>query len=54
MPKVLPKIMSVFIPILKEAGEMLYQFECEYVMSFGKFKIRFPDFRITKLRVSKC
>jgi nucleoside-diphosphate-sugar epimerase len=47
MPSFMRKILSLFIPILKEVGEMLYQFEGEYVMSFEKFKQRFPDFEVT-------
>ena len=47
MPTFLRKILALFIPPLKEVGEMLYQFEQEYVMSYEKFKKRFPDFEVT-------
>lgn len=41
------KLLSLFIPVLKETGEMMYQFESEYQMSFAKFKHHFPDFKYT-------
>jgi len=44
---VMIKILSLFISPLKEAGEMLYQFDHEYIMSFEKFKKHFPDFNVT-------
>lgn len=46
MPFLLRKLLSNFIPPLKEVEEMLYQFEQEYVMSWTKFRERFPDFRV--------
>ena len=47
LPPLLRKVISLFIPTLKEAGEMLYQFDDEYTMSFDKFKKHFPDFKVT-------
>lgn len=47
MPPVLRKILSVFIPIFKDLGEMLYQYDTEYILSFEKFKKQFPDFEVT-------
>ena len=47
MPGFMKGMLSLFIPILKEAREMQYQFEKEYVMSFEKFRKRFPDFKVT-------
>ncbi len=47
MPGLLKRILPLFIPILKEAKEMEYQFENEYVMSYAKFSARFPDFEVT-------
>jgi len=41
------KLLSLFIPIIKEASEMLYQSDNEYILSFNKFKTRFPDFQVT-------
>jgi nucleoside-diphosphate-sugar epimerase len=47
IPGFLRKLLAVFIPPLKEVGEMLYQFESAYVMSDEKFRKRFPDFPYT-------
>jgi len=47
MPTLLKKILSLFIPILKETKEMEYQFEQKYVMSDHKFRKRFPNFKVT-------
>lgn len=47
MPGFLKKILSLFIPMLKEALEMSYQFEHPYIMSWEKFGKRFPEFRVT-------
>ncbi|NET33228.1 MAG: NAD-dependent epimerase/dehydratase family protein [Cyanothece sp. SIO1E1] len=41
------KFISLFVPVLKEVGEMMYQYETEYVMSFEKFTRQFPDFQLT-------
>lgn len=41
------KLIALFVPVLKEAGEMMYQYETKYVMSFEKFKRQFPDFKLT-------
>jgi len=43
----LRKILALFIPQLKEADEMLYQFENEYIMNYDKFQSRFPEFKLT-------
>jgi len=43
------KILSYFIPILRESSEMQYQFEQEYIMSFNKFRSTFPDFHVTPI-----
>ncbi len=37
-------ILGLFIPILKELKEMLYQFNSPYIMSCDKFKEHYPDF----------
>ena len=41
------KLLALFISPLKEVGEMMYQFESDYVMSFEKFKTHFPDFKVS-------
>lgn len=43
----LRKVLSVFIPPIREVEEMLYQFEHPYVMNDDKFKNHFPDFKTT-------
>lgn len=40
-------IPSLFVPILRELKEMMYQFENDYVFDSSKFQKRFPDFAIT-------
>jgi nucleoside-diphosphate-sugar epimerase len=47
MPTLLKKILPIFIPIIKEAKEMEYQFEQKYVMSDNKFRKRFPNFKVS-------
>ena len=46
--KRMQKILSIFVPILKEVYEMRYQFESDYVLNFDKFSKRFPNFKQTK------
>lgn len=41
------KILGLFIPILKELHEMLYQYDRDYFFNSEKFNKRFPDFVIT-------
>jgi nucleoside-diphosphate-sugar epimerase len=47
LPPFIRKILAIFIPILKEVGEMAYQFDSDYVMLFDKFKNQFPNFKVT-------
>lgn len=47
LSKPMRKVLSLFIPPIKEVEEMLFQFEQPYVMNFDKFKKQFPDFRVT-------
>lgn len=47
IPRWLLKTMGIFVPIVKESNEMLYQFDDPYVMSDLKFRGRFPDFDVT-------
>lgn len=41
------KVLGVFIPILGEMHEMLYQYDRDYFFNSQKFRNRFPDFKIT-------
>jgi len=47
MPRFLLELMSLFISPIKEAKEMIYQFDNEYIMSFEKFQDHFPEFKTT-------
>ena len=47
MGTLIRKMLTPFIPGLKDLGEMLYQSNSEYVMSHEKFMGHFPDFEIT-------
>jgi len=47
MPQILLNFLPLFVPILREVKEMSYQFNNDYVMSWVKFKNRFPDFQVT-------
>ncbi len=46
-PGFIINILSVFIPVLRELKEMLYQFNNTYDMSWDKFHKKFPDFNVT-------
>lgn len=47
LPPMMRKFVSLFVPVLKEVGEMMYQYETEYQMSFDKFRKHFPGFEVT-------
>ncbi len=47
LPGFMVGLLSLFIPPLKEAAAMLYQFNAPYIMSFEKFRQKFPDFQVT-------
>ena len=47
MNKTMTNLVSLFVPIVREVKEMLYQFETEYVMSDQKFRAKYPDFQTT-------
>jgi nucleoside-diphosphate-sugar epimerase len=47
VPKLMRKILSLFIPAITEVEEMLYQFETPYEMNVEKFKKHFPNFQTT-------
>jgi nucleoside-diphosphate-sugar epimerase len=39
--------LGLFVPILREVRDVGYMFSEDYVMSDKKFKLSFPDFRVT-------
>lgn len=45
-PKFLVRIMGLFIPLMKEMVEMLYQYDRDYIFISKKFEDRF-DFKST-------
>ncbi len=47
IPSVFQALLSLFIPELKEAREMLFQFNKPYIMSFEKFRRKYPDIKVT-------
>ena len=47
LPVFMLKVLSLFIPALRELPEMLYQFHQPYIMSFEKFRNHFPGFKVT-------
>lgn len=49
--KFMQNILGLFIKPIKEVGEMLYQFDNEYIMSSQKFMTKFPGFKITSYDV---
>jgi nucleoside-diphosphate-sugar epimerase len=46
LPMWLLKILGLFIPIMKEMPEMMYQYDRDYIFDSSKFDKRF-DFRTT-------
>ena len=50
LPSWIRKFLSIFISPLKEIGEMLYQFDNEYVISYEKFLQKLPNFKVTDYR----
>lgn len=47
LPRFMLKILKLFIPILKEAEEMVYQFDTPFIFSDEKFRKKFPHFETT-------
>jgi nucleoside-diphosphate-sugar epimerase len=47
LSKGMVKMLGLFIPVLRESYEMLYQYDRDYFFNSQKFSSRFPDFRIT-------
>ena len=41
------KMLGLFIPVLKESYEMMYQYDRDYFFNSEKFMKRFPDFPVT-------
>ncbi|MFM9985060.1 MAG: NAD-dependent epimerase/dehydratase family protein [Flavobacteriales bacterium] len=41
------RMIGLFVPVLKESVEMLYQFDRDYIFDSSKFNKRFPDFKTT-------
>lgn len=41
------RMLGVFLPVLRESVEMLYQYDRDYLFNSTKFTQRFPDFKIT-------
>ena len=46
-PRFVIRIMALFMPMLGELMEMMYQFDKPYVMSWKKFQDAYPDFKAT-------
>lgn len=51
IPRTVLKIMGLFVPIIKESNEMLYQIDTPYIMSDEKFRRQFPNFEVTRFDV---
>lgn len=51
LPRPILQILSLFVSPLKEVKEMLYQFDHPYIMSWEKFRHRYPDFQVTTVDV---
>jgi len=49
LPSLVRKALSLFIPSLAELNEMMYQFDYDYIMSYDKFKNKFPNFKETPM-----
>lgn len=47
MPLPLAAVLGLFVPVLREVHEMLYQQTHDYVFSSARFEGRYPGFRIT-------
>ena len=47
MPSALSSLLGLFAPRVREAHEMRYQFDGDYVLSDADFRARYPDFQIT-------
>ena len=47
LSKGMVKLLGLFIPVLRESYEMLYQYDRDYFFNSQKFSSRFPDFKTT-------
>ncbi len=48
LPKWMLRLLSIFMPEIRESMEMLYQSEQDYVFDSTKFFARFPEFKYTR------
>lgn len=47
LPRPMLNVLKWFVPIIKEAKQMLYQFDYPYHMNDDKFRNQYPDFKVT-------
>lgn len=47
LPKMMVRLIGLFVPFLREMPEMMYQNAQDYRFKDDKFRKRFPDFRVT-------
>lgn len=47
LPSALSGLLGAFVPMVREAHEMRYQFDSDYVLNDEDFRARYPDFQIT-------
>ncbi|MBI1264467.1 MAG: NAD-dependent epimerase/dehydratase family protein [Alphaproteobacteria bacterium] len=47
LPACASRMLSLFSPLVREAHEMRYQFDSDYVLSDHDFRARYPDFQTT-------
>ena len=50
LSKLAVRLLGLFIPVLRESYEMLYQYDRDYFFNSDKFKARFPQFKITSYK----
>jgi len=49
VPGPILSVLSMMVPVIKEAKEMVYQFNNPYIMDDSKFRSQFPNFKTTSL-----
>ncbi len=47
LPKWMVRMVGLFVPVIKESIEMLYQNDSDYLFDSSKFRKAFPDFPVT-------
>ncbi|MCI4669626.1 MAG: NAD-dependent epimerase/dehydratase family protein [Bacteroidia bacterium] len=52
LPTFMRKLLAMFVSPIKELEEVIYMFQEDYVMSYEKFRSRFPDFKVQSNRES--